>query len=220
MRSPIAESERRAKAPARRSAAIDREGLARAVRSFLAAAGRPLEGELEGTPERVAEAWAANFLDGYATSAAEALGPLIDAEAGEGLVCVTGLDFHSICPHHLLPYRGLAHLAFLPGRHLVGFSRLGRLVDALAHRLLLQEALAAEIARELWRGTGARGAACVLEAEQACLSCRGRHRRRARATAESYVGALARGSGAAELRARFARSISAGGEPWPRELAP
>ena len=196
--------------------APDQAAMAAAVRSFLRAAGRPLTGELVGTPERVAEAWAQDFLDGYALSTEKALGPLIPIGPTGGLVCVTGIDFHASCPHHLLPYRGLAHVAYLPSQGVVGFSRLGRLVDALAHRLVLQEALAAEIASELARGTRARGAACVLEAEQACLSCRGIHRRRGRAHAEAFVGEFAR---SAELRGRFARAISAGASPFGLEAA-
>jgi len=93
-----------------------------------------------------------------------------------GLVCVTGLDFHSTCPHHLLPYRGLAHLAYLPAKgsaaRVAGFSNLAKLVDVMAHRLILQEALAKEIALALRQGLGAQGAACVLESEQNCLTCR------------------------------------------------
>src|SRR6202041_2312579 len=121
------------------------------------------------TPERVAQAWASDFLDGYACDPASALGELHPAPRA-GLVCVTGLDFHSTCPHHLLPYRGLAHLAYLPaeggGAKVAGFSNLARLVDILAHRLVLQETLAEQIAVALQQGTGGRGAGCVLEAEQ------------------------------------------------------
>ncbi|HUB07081.1 MAG TPA: GTP cyclohydrolase I [Myxococcales bacterium] len=190
--------------------------MARAVRRFLEAAGLPLQGELIGTPARVAEAWARDFLDGYGTTAAQALGPLLPA-AGAGLVCVTGLDFHSTCPHHLLPYRGLAHVAYLPAEGVVGFSRLGRLVDALAHRLLLQEVLAREIAAALESGTGARGAGCVLETEQACLTCRGRARARARTRSEAFVGELERRG---ELREEFRRAIASGALPFPREVAP
>ncbi len=191
--------------------------MSRAVRRFLDAAGLALEGELVGTPERVAEAWARDFLDGYRVGAAEALGPLLPA-AGAGLVCVTGLDFHSTCPHHLLPYRGLAHVAYLPGEGVVGFSRIGRLVDALAHRLLLQEVLAREIADALHEGTGARGAGCVLETEQACLTCRGHARARARTTSEAFVGELEREAG---LRQELHRAIAAGALPLPpREVAP
>ncbi len=188
--------------------------MAGAVAAFLRAAGVPGSPEIEGTPERVAESWVADYLDGYAIAPRDALGPLIEAR-GSGLVCVTGLDFHSTCPHHLLPYRGLAHVAYLPSGRVVGFSRLGRLVDALAHRLVLQEALARQIAHSLRSVTGAAGAACVLEAEQACLSCRGRARRAARTTVEAVAGRLG-----PDLLSHFQRAIAAGARPLPREVAP
>ena len=179
--------------------------MAAAVQAFLDAAGMPRGGDLQRTPERVAQAWRDDFLDGYRASPDAALGALHRAP-GSNLVCATGIDFHSSCPHHLLPYRGLAHLAYLPGTGVVGFSRLARLVDALAHRLVLQETLARQIAEALNRGARALGAACVLEAEQACLSCRGEARARAVTRTEAYVGRFSR---SAELRGRFAAAISA-----------
>ena len=190
----------------KRGKAPDAIAMARAIRSFLGAAGLRLEGELVGTPGRVAEAWVNDFLDGYQSSPTEALGPLLPAP-GAGLVCLTGLDFHSSCPHHLLPYRGVAHLAYLPGESVVGFSRLGRLVDVLAHRLVLQEVLARQIAEALLDGTAATGAGCVLETEQACVTCRGRPRSRVRTGSEAFVGQLALRP---ELRQSFRQSIAAG----------
>jgi GTP cyclohydrolase I len=184
----------------------DPRRMATAVRQFLDAAGIPLRGELRRTPARVAQVWQQDFLDGYRGSPADALGELY-AAPGSDLVCATGLDFHSSCPHHLLPYRGLAHLAYLPGPGVVGFSRLAKLVDVLAHRLVIQEVLAREIAEALQGGARALGAGCVLEAEQACLSCRGEARSRAVTTAEAYVGRFSR---SAELRQRFAAAIEAG----------
>jgi GTP cyclohydrolase IA len=214
MRSSTAASRRRGRTPRERRP--DAPAMARAIQAFLGAAGLRLEGELVGTPGRVAQAWADDFLDGYRSSPAEALGPLLPA-SGAGLVSVTGLDFHSSCPHHLLPYRGLAHLAYLPARGVVGFSRLGRLVDVLGHRLVLQEVLARQIVEAIVAGTGALGAGCVLETEQACVTCRGRLRSRARTTSEAFVGQLAKRS---ELRATFRQSIAAGAMPFDRRVAP
>jgi GTP cyclohydrolase IA len=105
------------------------------------------------------------------------------AAKGRDLVAVTGIDFHSMCPHHLLPSRGVAHVAYVPGRSVVGFGQIARLVDCFAHRLILEEDLARSVAQALVRHLGARGAAVVLDAEQACLTVRGERRRRARAHA-------------------------------------
>lgn len=184
--------------PRRRDPAAAAEAVAR----FLDALGLPpsVRGatDLEQTPRRVAEAWLDDLLDGYGRDPAEILGGAIPG-AGRGLVTVTGIDFHSVCPHHLLPSRGVAHVAYLPGGRVVGFGQIVRLVDALAHRLVLEEDLARQIADALVEHVGARGAACVLEAEQLCMIVRGEKRAGARAHAEAYAGSLAR-DGAARRR--------------------
>jgi GTP cyclohydrolase IA len=115
--------------------------MATAVRAFLQAAGLDVrDPNLEATPRRVAEAWADEFLSGYRQTASQVLDerfPVSAASSGE-LVVVTHLNFRSMCPHHLLPYAGVAHLAYVPGREVVGFGRLSALVDTFAHRLILQ----------------------------------------------------------------------------------
>ncbi|HET8734040.1 MAG TPA: GTP cyclohydrolase I [Anaeromyxobacteraceae bacterium] len=141
--------------------------LPRAVADFLDALALPPEvrrgPDLAGTPARVAEAWREDLLDGYGRDPAAILAETMPA-SGRDLVAVTAIDFHSVCPHHLLPSRGLAHLAYVPGGRVVGFGQLARLVDALAHRLVLQEDLARQVVEALMTHLGARGAACVLEA--------------------------------------------------------
>lgn len=171
------------------SKAPDREAMQRAVSEFLRAAGVPLDDpELDLTPERVAAAWADEFLDGYRRTVREALGVLSNAPSGGGLVLVTHLDYTGVCPHHLLPYRGMAHVAYLPGEHVAGFSRLAAVVDVLAHRLTLQETLARDVARSLVDELGARGAGVVLEAEQPCMQMRGQKRVRSRAAVQALAG--------------------------------
>jgi GTP cyclohydrolase IA len=175
---------------------------AEAVARFLDALGLPPEvrgaPDLDLTPRRVAEAWLGDLVDGYAKDPAEILADALPSD-GRDLVAVTGIDFHSVCPHHLLPSRGVAHVAYVPGGRVVGFGQIVRLVDALAHRLVLQEDLARRIADALVEHVGARGAACVLEAEQLCMTVRGERRSGARAHAEAYAGVLAR-DGAARRR--------------------
>jgi GTP cyclohydrolase IA len=192
----------------KKSRAPDRAAMARAVADFLSAAGLDVTSkELAETPARVAEAWAKGFLDGYGRTAAEALAETYPAPAGSRgeLVVVTGLRFHSMCPHHLLPVEGWAHLAYVPGRRVVGFGRLGALLDTLAHRLVLQEALARDVARALATTLGSPATACVLEARQACLRVRGEEQSEAITHAEAYQGALRKdGSLRRELWARIA----------------
>jgi len=147
--------------------------------------------DLADTPRRVSEAWLAELADGYRRDPAVILAGSQPSNARD-LVAVTGIDYVSVCPHHLLPSRGVAHVAYLPGGRVAGFGQLVKLVDALSHRLVLAEDLAADVAEALSRHLGARGAACLLEAEHLCLSVRGERRPRALAHAEAFTGALKR----------------------------
>ncbi|HEY8206316.1 MAG TPA: GTP cyclohydrolase I [Myxococcaceae bacterium] len=161
---------------------------------FLEAAGLDADADpnLQETPRRVASAWLNGFLDGYRTTPEEALGeryPVPDGQEGE-LVVIADLRFHSMCPHHLLPYQGRAHLAYVPSGGVVGFGRLAALLDCFAHRLILQETLAREVARSLASVLGSPATACILEAEQACLRVQGQTRCDAVTHAEAYEGAL------------------------------
>ena len=173
--------------------------LAGAVAEFLDALGLPAavrgSAELAGTPARVAQAWTEELLDGYGAEPAAILAQGSGSEA-RALVALTGIEYHSVCPHHLLPSRGVAHVGYLPGGKLVGFGQLVQLVDALAHRLVLQEDLAQQVAAALVEHLGARGAGCVLEAEHLCLTVRGERRTQARAHAEGWAGVMAREPGA------------------------
>jgi GTP cyclohydrolase I len=167
--------------------------MQRAVALFLSSAGLPLrDPSLEGTPKRVADAWANEFLDGYQTTPEEALGELFAApkdSRGE-MVVVADLRFHSMCPHHLLPVEGRAHLAYVPSRRLAGFGRLSFLLDCFAHRLILQEELASLTAKALAEVLKSPATACVLEARQSCLRVRGDEQRDAWTHVEAYEGRL------------------------------
>lgn len=186
----------------------DRSKMEEAVRLFLEACGLDLEDpNIRDTPRRVAQAWAEEFLDGYDKSAREVLGDFYEERKPEAdeMVVVTSIDFQSMCPHHLLPYRGIAHVAYLPAGKIVGFSRLARLVDVCSHRLILQETLAREIAESIERELDAEGAAVILEAEQSCMTIRGERRSSARTFTEAFSGQFASRS---DLRERFVRRIA------------
>jgi GTP cyclohydrolase I len=169
--------------------------MERAVADFLRAAGAdPADPNLRDTPTLVADAWLSEFLDGYRTTPEAALGERYPApEASDSsMVVVTDLRYRSVCPHHLLPYTGVAHLAYVPERSVVGFGRLAALLDCFAHRLILQEDLARSVARALARGLASPGTACVLEAEMTCLRIRGEMQHDARTHSEAYEGLLRR----------------------------
>ena len=208
-----AEDERRVSAGAR---APDARGMQAAIRAFLAAAGLdPDDPELAETPSRVADAWIEDYLDGYGADP-EALLSTVHPAKSKGLVTVTRIDFHSMCPHHLVPYRGVAHLAYLPGQGVAGFGTLVRLLDAFAHRLILQEEIADGVTGALAEHLGARGTACVLDAEQACVTTRGPRRREARTVTSSYTGELASNE---RLKAEFLRACGLGGATSSRGIA-
>ena len=154
---------------------IDRRAAARAIEDFLRALGHEPEGELAGTGERVADAWADDLLEGEAIDAAALLreGALeLDAE-GSGLVLVRDLAVTTMCPHHLLPAHGTATVAYLPGARVAGIGTIARVVDVLAHRLTLQERISDDVVALLVRELGARGALCRLTLTHSCLIARG-----------------------------------------------
>lgn len=165
--------------------------MKRAVADFLKAAGLPLtDPNLQLTPERVTQAWLEEFLDGYQRTPAQVLADRfpVSKRAARELVVVSGLRFHSMCPHHLLPYSGKATIAYVPNDEVVGFGRLSSLLDTFAHRLVLQEELARQVADALRTTLKSQATACVLEAEQTCLRLRGDHQRDAVTHAEAYEG--------------------------------
>ncbi len=118
------------------------------------------------------------------------LGDPVIGEADPDVVVVGGLRFHAMCPHHLLPYRGVAHVAYLPRGKLVGFGRLAELVDCFTKRLTLQERATHQIADALCRHLGARGAGCVIEAEQLCLALPGEKHDQSGVVTSAFVGEM------------------------------
>ena len=151
---------------------FDAEAFEAAVRALLKACGMgdDLEGSrhLGRTPQRVRELWQKRLLGGYQLDPASALGEGF-ADDRQDLVVIRGIAVHGVCPHHLVPFRGVAHVAYLPGGRLHGFGRIARLVDAIGHRFTYQEWMTRDIADALVRHGQAAGAACVIEAEQLCL---------------------------------------------------
>jgi GTP cyclohydrolase I len=105
-------------------------------------------------------------------------------------VIVTDLTFHSMCPHHLMPSRGKAHVAYIPDGRIVGFGRVARLVACYTQRLILQERATHHIANALMTYLPARGAGCVMEAEHLCLAIPGDRHRGSRVLTSAFVGEL------------------------------
>ena len=191
----------------------NREAISAAVAALLRAAGRDPTGDvdLKQTPERVAKLWIEEFLAGYAMDPAKILGEPVLGESDPDVVIVSGLRFHSMCPHHLVPFRGVAHLAYIPAGKLAGFGRLADLVECFTKRLTLQERATGQIAEALWQGLGARGAGCVLEAEQLCLALPGERHDESHVLTSAFVGDMRERP---DLKARLLAAAHQGGKDY------
>ena len=169
--------------------AVDRQAAARAISDFLNALGfdPKRHPDLQGTPERVTEAFADELLRGHGLDVRELIqhgSCEAPASAKSGPLAVTNIAVATVCPHHLLPALGIAHVVYLPGAALLGIGTITAIVDAFARRLTLQEEIGENVVRALIEFAGARGAYCELELEHSCLRARG----------ERQTGALVRSS--------------------------
>lgn len=146
-----------------------------AVRTLIRWAGDdPLRPGLHDTPARVARAYE-EWCGGYAQDPARILGRRFERSGYDDIVLLRDIPLHSTCEHHMAPITGVAHVAYLPGEHVVGLSKLARLVDAYARRLQIQERLTVEIADALQRELQPRGVAVAIRASHACMTTRGVH---------------------------------------------
>jgi GTP cyclohydrolase I len=153
---------------------IDLPRIERAVREILAAIGEdPDRDGLVGTPARVARAYAEQF-SGLSQHPEDVLGTVFDAGHDE-LILVRDIEVYSTCEHHLVPFFGRAHVAYIPNEkgQITGLSKLARLVDIYARRPQVQERMTSQIADALMRVLEPRGALVVIEAEHLCMSMRG-----------------------------------------------
>jgi len=187
----------------RASRTADRAALACAVEDLLLACGAELDAETRATPERVAKAFAEDLLDGYAHDPVETLkSSLVPAPRKGELVIVSQIDFHAMCPHHLLPYKGTAAAGYVADQWLVGFGKIAETTDALSHRLILQETLVHRLCEAVMTALSPLGAGVVITAEHGCMQVRGPMRRQSRVTVEAWAGAFEKDG---ELRASLAR---------------
>ncbi|MBX3094198.1 MAG: GTP cyclohydrolase I FolE [Cryobacterium sp.] len=170
-----------------------------AVADLLIALGRDVTSErLIDTPRRVA----ASLLE-LLSPRAFAMTTFPNEEGYEELVLVRDIPFHSLCEHHLLPFRGVAHVGYVPGERLVGLSKLARVVELFSHDLQVQERLTKQIASHLDEQLAPRAVGVVLEAEHLCMTLRGAQAAGAMTTTSAFTGVLAEN---AALRQRFHRA--------------
>lgn len=152
---------------------MDAVKMAEGIRRFLEGVGERFPGDdLDATPDRVARAFAEDLLSGYGSDPVDEL-TWTDAPEGAGLVCLRDVRMASVCVHHLLPFTGMAHVAYLPAARIAGLSKLGRVVDGFSRRLQIQERLTAQIADAVARALEPRAVLVVLEAVHTCMTLRG-----------------------------------------------
>jgi GTP cyclohydrolase IA len=150
------------------------EHVAEAIRTLIRWAGDdPTREGLADTPRRVAKAWR-EYCAGYGDDPGQHLDRVFEEVGGyDEIVLLKDIPFQSHCEHHMAPIIGVAHIAYLPRNHVVGISKLARVLHGYARRLQVQERLTAEVADCIWKQLKPLGVAVVIEATHACMTARG-----------------------------------------------
>ncbi len=176
-----------------------------AVRTLIAWAGDdPSREGLLDTPKRVLKAYGELF-GGYKTSGLDVLERTFEEVGGyDDIVLVRNIEFFSHCEHHMVPFSGHAHIAYLPTDGVVGLSKLARVVDVFSRRLQTQENLTAQIAHAIDTQLDTRGVAVMLEAEHHCMTMRGVQKRDASTLTTRFTGEF---KAQAALQARFMEMV-------------
>ncbi|MCR2802074.1 MULTISPECIES: GTP cyclohydrolase I [unclassified Microbacterium] len=192
---------------------VDRERVSALVRELLVAIGEdPERPGLRLTPQRVADTFG-EFFAGIGVDPAEPLAHTISVSRGpapdtlpSGAVMLRDIRFRSVCEHHLLPFAGHAHIAYLPGEQVVGLGALPRVVDILAARPQVQERLGEQVADTIAGAIDARGVLVVLDATHQCVTMRGGRQPDASTVTVAARGEMAEPAARAEVMALLAGS--------------
>ena len=139
---------------------------------YIEQCGSELREGLENTPERVIQSYEEIF-SGYSDDASEILDSTFNAEGYDGIVLLKDMEFHSTCEHHLQPFSGKGHIAYIPVDKIVGISKLARLLDMHSKRLQNQERITQSVADDIIENLSPLGCAVILEAQHGCMKCRG-----------------------------------------------
>ncbi|HRN42237.1 MAG TPA: GTP cyclohydrolase I FolE [Vicingus sp.] len=162
---------------------------------------------LEKTPERVAKAM--QFLThGYDLNPDEILKSAMFKEDHSQMVIVKDIEIYSMCEHHMLPFFGKAHIAYIPNGHIVGLSKIPRVVDAFARRLQVQERLTDQIKDCIQKTLNPLGVAVVIEAQHMCMQMRGIQKQNSVTTTSSFTGAFEKDSTRKEFIALISHKLS------------
>jgi len=160
------------------------------IRELLIKLGENPDREgLKGTPARMTESLA--FLtEGYKQDPRRLIENSVYSDKHEEMVLIKDIPLYSLCEHHMLPFFGHAHVAYIPNEKIVGISKIARMVDLFARRLQVQERLTNEIANTLMDVLKPKGVACVIEAEHLCMQMRGVQKRGTSIITSAMLGAF------------------------------
>ena len=179
------------------------------IRRILIEIGEDPQREgLVKTPERVTRAWQ-ELAGGYRVDADALVQKALFTSDGKEMVVVNDIDFYSVCEHHLLPFFGKAHVAYIPNGKIVGLSKIARVVEAFARRLQVQERMTSQIAQCLHRNLNADGVGVILHAQHLCMMMRGVQKQNSFAVTSEMLGEFREN---AKTRAEFLTLI--GEKSW------
>jgi len=168
----------------------DADALPGLVRRIIEALGEDPERDgLKRTPERVARSLE-YLVSGYDQDVASVVNGALFEEVVDEMVLVRDVEFYSLCEHHMLPFYGRVHVAYLPDRHVVGLSKIPRIVEVFARRLQVQERMTVQIAEAIQEVVRPRGVAVVSDAWHLCMMMRGVAKQASRTTASCMLGAF------------------------------
>lgn len=167
---------------------IDPKKIEDAARQILIGIGEDPEREgLLKTPQRVAKAYA-ELMDGYSKNPEKLINGAFFGVDYDQMVVVNDIEFYSMCEHHMLPFFGHAHVAYLPNGKVIGLSKIPRIVDMFAHRLQVQERMTQQIAELINDQIHPQGVAVVVEAQHMCMTMRGVKKQEATMTTSAMLG--------------------------------
>ena len=147
-------------------------GAVETIVRYIEQCGPELREGLRNTPDRVIQSYDEIF-SGYSDDASEILDSTFNAEGYDGIVLLRDMEFHSTCEHHLQPFSGKGHIAYIPVDRIVGISKLARLLDMHSKRLQNQERITQSVADDIVENLRPLGCAVILEAQHGCMKCRG-----------------------------------------------
>jgi len=166
------------------------DDLPRLVEQLLLQLGEnPQREGLVDTPDRMADSLR-HLTEGYGLDAADAIGDALFTQDYDEMVLVRDIQFYSLCEHHLLPFFGKAHVAYLPDKRVLGLSKIARVVNMFARRLQIQERLTSQIAKSIEEKIAPQGVGVIIEARHLCMQMRGVEKQHGQAVTSAMLGAF------------------------------